>query len=241
MLKRIGQSRLVQRVAGESLAGWLRLVYATSRFQDDPADLYGPIRDEYPYIVAMWHGQHFLVPFMRREGHEFRILISRHGDGEINAVAVTRLGLGLIRGSGGRAKRQHHKGGPAALREMVATLSAGRSVGVTADVPRAAGIAGPGIVALARLSGRPIVPVAVATSNMIRLGTWDRATINLPFSRGAFVVGDLVRVPRQADEALLEAKRLEVERVLDAAHQRAFAMVGRCYEKQIGPAEPRRR
>ena len=230
MLKRVGQSRTVQRMAGETLAAWLRFVHATSRFADWPDDLYAPIRGEYPYIVAMWHGQHFLVPFMRREGHEFRILISRHGDGEINAVAVTRLGLGLIRGSGGRAKRQHHKGGPAALREMVATLRNGACVGVTADVPRTAGIAGPGIVALARLSGRPIVPVAVATSNMIRLRTWDRATVNLPFSRGAFVVGDLVRVPADADAGLLEAKRLEVEGALDAAHRRAYGMVGRSFD-----------
>jgi lysophospholipid acyltransferase (LPLAT)-like uncharacterized protein len=233
MLKRLGQSRTVQRAAGEALAAWLKFVHGTSRFADHPADLYAAIRGEYPYIVAMWHGQHFLVPFMRREGHEFRILISRHGDGEINAVAVTRLGLGLIRGSGGRAKRQHHKGGPAALRAMVATLESGVSVGVTADVPRLAGIAGQGIVTLARLSGRPIVPVAVATSNMLRLATWDRATLNLPFSRGAFVVGDLVRVPRKADAAMLEAKRLELEGALDAAHERAYAMVGRRYTATV--------
>jgi lysophospholipid acyltransferase (LPLAT)-like uncharacterized protein len=234
MLKRIGQSRIVQRGAGELLAAWLRFVHGTSRFVDHPADLYGPIRDQYPYIVAMWHGQHFLVPFMRREGHEFRILISRHGDGEINAVAVTRLGLGLIRGSGGRPQRQHHKGGPAALREMIATLKDGASVGVTADVPRRGGVAGIGIVTLARFSGRPIVPVAVATSNMWRLRTWDRATVNLPFSRGAFVVGDLVHVPPDADAATLEAKRLEVQASLDAAHERAYAMVGRHFTETRG-------
>jgi lysophospholipid acyltransferase (LPLAT)-like uncharacterized protein len=235
MLKRIGQSKAVQRIAGESLALWLRIVRGTSRFIDEPGDLYGPIRHEYPYIVAMWHGQHFLVPFMRREGHEFRILISRHGDGEINAVAVTRLGLGLVRGSGGRPKRQHKKGGPAALRQLVATLREGVSVGVTADVPRIGGHAGLGIVTLARLSGRPIVPVAAATSNMIRLGTWDRATINLPFSRGAFVVGELVHVPADADDKELERKRREVEAALNAAHRRAYSLVGRRYD-----VEPRR-
>jgi lysophospholipid acyltransferase (LPLAT)-like uncharacterized protein len=222
----------VQKLAGEALAAWLRLVHATSRFTDNPADLYAPLRDQYPYIVAMWHGQHFLVPFMRREGHEFRILISRHGDGEINAVAVSRLGLGLIRGSGGRPKRQLRKGGPAALREMVATLKEGACVGVTADVPRTGGIAGLGIVTLAKYSGRPIVPVAVATSRMVRLGTWDQATINLPFSRGAFVVGDLVHVPPDADAAMLAAKRREVELALDAAHERAYAMVGRRFEQK---------
>ncbi len=231
MIKSIGQSAFVQKSLGEGLAAWLKLVHGTSRFTDSPADLYGPIRDQYPYIVAMWHGQHFLVPFMRREGHEFRILISRHGDGEINAVAVTRLGLGLVRGSGGRAKRQHYKGGPAALRELVATLKDGQSVGVTADVPRVGGIAGLGIVTLARLSGRPIVPVAVATSNMIQLSTWDCAVINLPFSRGAFVVGDLVHVPEDADKAMMEAKRIEVQNSLDAAHRTAYGLVGRKFVK----------
>lgn len=231
MLKKIGQSALVQRLVGEGLALWLRFIRATSRFSDSPADLYGPIRDHYPYIVAMWHGQHFLVPFMRREGHEFRILISRHGDGEINAVAVTRLGLGLIRGSGGKATRQFHKGGPAALREMVATLKSGVSVGVTADVPRTGGIAGLGIITLARLSGRPIVPVAAITSNFIQLSTWDKAVVNLPFSRGAFVVGDLVHVPPDADKAMMEAKRRELEEALDRVHRQAYGMLGRRFHK----------
>jgi lysophospholipid acyltransferase (LPLAT)-like uncharacterized protein len=233
MLKKIGRSGAVQRMVGEGLAFWLRFIHATSRFTDRPADLYGPIRDQYPYIVAMWHGQHFLVPFMRREGHEFRILISRHGDGEINAVAVTRLGLGLIRGSGGKASRQLHKGGAAALREMVATLKSGSSVGVTADVPRNGGVAGLGIVTLARLSGRPIVPVAAVTSNFIQLSTWDKAAVNLPFSRGAFVVGDLVHVPADADAAMMEAKRLELEGALDRAHRDAYAMVGRRFHRDV--------
>ena len=76
------------------------------------------------------------------------------------------------------------------------------------------------------------MPVAVATSRMVRLGTWDQATINLPFSRGAFVVGDLVHVPPDADAAMLAAKRREVELALDAAHERAYAMVGRRFEQK---------
>ena len=75
------------------------------------------------------------------------------------------------------------------------------------------------------------MPVAVATSNMIQLSTWDKAVINMPFSRGAFVVGDLVHVPEDADKALMEAKRLEVENALDAAHRTAYAMVGRTFVK----------
>jgi lysophospholipid acyltransferase (LPLAT)-like uncharacterized protein len=103
---------------------------------------------------------------------------------------------------------------------------------VTADVPRVSGIAGLGIVTLAKYSGRPIVPVAVATSNMLRLETWDRATINLPFSRGAFVIGELVYVPADADPEMMVAKRREVEQSLDAAHERAYAMVGHRFEQR---------
>jgi lysophospholipid acyltransferase (LPLAT)-like uncharacterized protein len=229
MFGRIGRSEASRRAVGETLAAWLKFVHGTSQFGDHPGDLYGELRSNYPYIVAMWHGQHFLVPFMRREGHQFKVLISLHGDGEINAVAVRRLGLGLIRGSGGKARWQRRKGGAIALRRMLATLQGGESVAVTADVPKICGVAGLGIVMLAKYSGRPIVPVAVATSNMFRLETWDRATINLPFSRGAFVVGDLIQVPASADTEAMEAKRLEVEQGLNAVHHRAYAAVGRNY------------
>ncbi|MFO0347810.1 MAG: lysophospholipid acyltransferase family protein [Labrys sp. (in: a-proteobacteria)] len=229
----VAKGRIWQRLAGELLAGWLRLVHATSRFVEEPHGLAPAIPIETPYIVAMWHGQHFLVPFMNRGGQAYRILISRSADGEINAVAARRLGLDVIRGSGAPGRKQAkllRKGGAAALRGLIDTLAAGINVGMTADVPRTGGIAGPGIVTLARLSGRPIVPVAVATSNFFRVGSWDRASINLPFSRGAFVIGTIITVPRDADEALQEEKRLAVETALDEAHRRAYALVGRQFQ-----------
>lgn len=218
--------------AGWSVAGWARLVHATSRIVTEPADLMVPIRAEYPFIMAMWHGQQMLVPFFQRPGYEGRVLVSRSGDGAVVASAVTRLGLGVIRGSGGRRERQHEKGGPAALRAMVGALKKdGVCVALTADVPRVGGVVGPGIVALARLSGRPIVPVAVASSRMVQLDNWDRMAVNLPFSRLAFVMGEPVRVPAGADAGVLEAKRLEVQRGLDGIHQRAYALVGRRFPR----------
>ena len=51
-----------------------------------------------PLILAMWHGQHFLVPFVRKPEHPVKVLVSRHRDGEINAIAAERLGVGTIRG-----------------------------------------------------------------------------------------------------------------------------------------------
>ena len=97
---------------------------------------------------------------------------------------------------------------------------------LTADVPKRARIVGPGIIALARASGRPIRAVAVVTSRRIDFNSWDRASIGLPFGRGAIVVGDPVRVARDADEATCEAARLAVQAGLDAVHERAYALIG---------------
>ena len=58
------------------------------------------------------------------------------------------------------------------------------------------------------MSGRPIYPIAMATSRRFELRNWDRTTVNLPFARGATVVPEPIRVAADADEAALEAARL---------------------------------
>ncbi len=72
-------------------------------------------------------------------------------------------------------------------------------------MPKVARVAGLGIVKLAQHSGRPIYPVAIATSRRIVLDNWDRTAINLPFGRVAMVAGEPIYVPRDADDATLEA------------------------------------
>ena len=82
-------------------------------------------------------------------------------------------------------------------------------------------------VALAKASGRPIVPIAYASSRRIDVKSWDRSTINLPFSRAVIAVGEPVHVPEEADAALLEAKRVLVEETLNEATERAYRIVDR--------------
>ena len=129
------------------------------------------------------------------------MLMSRHHDGEINAIAAERLGVGTIRGSGNHGGGFVHKGGVAAFQAMLDALNEGYSVALTADVPKVSRVAGLGIVKLAQMSGRPIYPIAIATSRRIVLDNWDRTTINLPFSRGAGVVREPLCVAADADDA----------------------------------------
>ncbi len=227
MARRVGRWGWAQEAIGFGLASYLRFVQHTSRVTTVPADIDAFIKDEMPLIAAMWHGQHLMTPFARPETMErLAVLISRHEDAGAQALAAERLGITAVRGSGGPADRAYYKGGAPAMRELMRQLEAGVSVAMTADVPKRARVAGLGIVVLAKLTGRPIVPTAVAASLRVQFNTWDRASLGLPFGRAAVVAGDFIRVSADASEEELEAARLAVERGLDDVHQRAYAIVG---------------
>lgn len=222
--KRLMSVPWVQKTLGVAAAEYLRLVWNTTHIALDPPDIYENITSELPVIVAMWHGQHFLVPFIKKDSEEYRakVLISRHRDGEINAIAAERLGIETIRGSGDHNGDFHRKGGVSGFREMLLALQQGYSVALTADIPKVARVCGLGIVKLSSLSGRTIVPVAIATHRRIELDSWDRSAVNLPFGYGAGVVGTTIRVPRNADDEKLEIARRAVEISLNAATKRAY-------------------
>ncbi|HEY8565540.1 MAG TPA: lysophospholipid acyltransferase family protein [Beijerinckiaceae bacterium] len=226
VLKRVSRSRPAQETAGYLFARYLDLVQRTNRFVMEPADAYDRIGPMMPVIAAMWHGQHFMIHFAKRPQDRAASLVSRSGDGELNAAALRHLGVRPIRGSGARGRDFRAKGGVAATREMLRALAGGEMVVMTADVPKIARVCGEGIVLLAKHSGRPIVPVAVTTSRRRVFDSWDRASLGLPFGRGAMVLGEPIHVPSDADAAAVAIARLAVERELDRVHVRAYALVG---------------
>jgi lysophospholipid acyltransferase (LPLAT)-like uncharacterized protein len=226
-LKRIVASPAFQGAVGVTAAWYLRFVWHSSDITLEPSTIYENV--ETPAIIGMWHGQHFLMPFLKRadKGHRAKVLISRHRDGEINARAAERLGIGTIRGSGSHSGDFHRKGGATAFNSMLTALDDGYNVALTADVPKVARVAGLGIVKLAQHSGRPIYAVAMSSSRRIELDNWDRSTINLPFSRVAMVASDPIRVPADADDAALEIARQTVEETLNRVTARAYQIVDR--------------
>jgi len=162
-----------------------------------------------PVIYAVWHGRILLLPrlYGRRGSH---VLASRSRDGELVARWMTRFGLVPVRGSSTR-------GGGEALRQLARALREGGEVVVVPDGPT-----GPrevlksGVIALARLSGAPIVPTAVGASREWRLGSWDEFRIPKPFARCVVRFGEPIRIPAGADRATLEATRKDVEAALQS-------------------------
>lgn len=223
-LKRIVYSSAFQDAIGTFAAAYLKFVWKTNRLIVEPSDIYDQV--DMPAIVALWHGQHFMAPFIKRDAHhKAKVLISRHRDGEINARAAEKLGIGTIRGSGAHNGEFHRKGGATAFTEMLEALQQGYNVALTADVPKIARVAGMGVIKLAQHSGRPIYPVATATSRRVELDNWDKSAINLPFGRIAMVAGKPVLVAATADDAALEAARQQVEDELNRITARAYELV----------------
>jgi lysophospholipid acyltransferase (LPLAT)-like uncharacterized protein len=97
-----------------------------------------------------------------------------------------------------------------------------------ADISKgSARIAGEGVVLLARMSGRPILPVAYASSRAVTFrNSWDRTRLALPFGEAVVCAGEPVRVARDAGPQEIEAARAAVTAGLNGATERAFALVG---------------
>ena len=223
--RRIGRQPWAKTAIGVAAAEYVRFVGKTTRLTIEPPDALDRAEADMPVISAFWHGQHLLAINANKPSYKMKALASRHHDGEVNAIAAKRLGIGIIRGSGNRAGGFMQKGGAAAFQALLDALNEGYSVALSADVPKVSRIAGLGIIKLAQMSGRPIYATAIATHWRIVLDNWDRSTINLPFSRGAGVVPEPLRVAADADDAALEAARQELENRLNAATRRAYEIV----------------
>ncbi len=233
-MKKILKSDRFTKIIAWLIALFIKLVRRTGRFEIRRGDIAARFwSEDKPFVAATWHGQNMILPTFWHNWREMRILVSRHGDGEIVANVMEFLGVGTIRGAGvpkgeERTYKQKGKGGAGALRAMVRALGENISIGLTADLPPGpARLAGEGIVMLARLSGRPIVPVAATTRARIRLNNWDSFTINLPFSKGALVWGEPIYVPRDATPEEIEEARKRVEDGLNAVAAEAEEIVGR--------------
>jgi lysophospholipid acyltransferase (LPLAT)-like uncharacterized protein len=165
-----------------------------------------------PVIFCVWHNR---LPAALASYNDFvqsrwpdkglAAMISASRDGGLLANVVQRFGIQPIRGSTSRR-------GPQALLEATTWLQRDYSIVITPDGPR-----GPvyqiqeGIIHLAQLTGRPIIPTSNFTRWKICLRSWDRFQIPLPFARCQSYYSEPIWVPRDATEAEREQLRVKLE------------------------------
>jgi hypothetical protein len=205
-------------------AALVRLLGPTLRLRADGVEALAPSWSAArPLIYCVWHGRILMVPWLNarlRRSHGARavsVLASRSRDGALIADYARRFGLDVLRGSSSR-------GGAGALRALVAAIQAGRDVALAPDGPRGPREQlGSGVVALAALTGAPVIPLGFAARPAWRLASWDEFQIPSPFARAAVVFGAATSVSRDADR---ERARKEIQRSLDDATAAADRLVG---------------
>jgi hypothetical protein len=206
-------------------SGLVRGLGVTLRITVEGTDGLQPFwRGHRPLIYTVWHGQMLMIPWLNARlrsaagARPVKVLASRSSDGELVARYVGCFGLDVVRGSSSR-------GGAAALRALAGALRAGQDVAVIPDGPRGPRRrAQPGVVALAALSGAPIVPLGFAARPARRLASWDEFAIPLPFARAAAVFGAPMPVGRDADrDRALKDVQWVLEDVTAAAERRVRA------------------
>ena len=228
--KRFLRSELVLRALCWTIHLYIRLVYATGKWEVEGAEIPRRILAQgKPFILAFWHGRLLMMPMAWLHMAPMHMLISNHRDGRIIADAVRYFDIDWLAGSSS-------EGGLAALRQMVKHLKAGDCVGITPDGPRGPAMrASLGIAATSRLARVPIVPITYATRRRRILGSWDRFHFPFAPTRGIFIWGEPIDVPANADEAMLETYRLLVETRMNAMTIEADRRMGHA-ESGIVPA-----
>jgi lysophospholipid acyltransferase (LPLAT)-like uncharacterized protein len=229
-MKRLFRSPQVQAALAWLFAAYLRLTLKTIRWrQENLSAAEAAWGSGGGVLVCFWHSRIALSPACWPLGRaqEPRALISLSPDGQFIAGAVERLGFPAIRGSSAKkTDPAKAKGGATAFRDVLRWVARGGGVAITPDGPRGPAEAmAEGAPMLAKASGAPVLLVGLAASPCLRLKSWDRAMIPLPFGRGAIVWAGLPPVARTADEAALAALNAAWTAELCALTRRAEALV----------------
>lgn len=227
-MKQLVRAEVVQKTLAALFSGYLKFVYATLRWTREG--------DERPVhvwktgggaILCFWHSRIPLSPCsweLKRGAQDMRALISRSADGEFIALTMEKIGFPAIRGS--RKKLSNptkEKGGSEALREMVRWVKGGGGVAITPDGPKGpANVMGEGTPVLAKLTGAPVLMVGLACKPCLRLPSWDRTVLPLPFGRAAMVWDGPVTLDKDADNAAIAAEWTER---LNAVTERAEVLL----------------
>ncbi len=209
-----------------AIRGFLALLWGTCRVVAvrgeehlDPA-----ARGAEPAVIVYWHQMHLFCAWLLarqvRRGLPLAVLTSPSVSGEVPAAIIRRWGMRPLRGSSTRASGE-------ALRDMYRVVATDReSLVITADGPKGPlHEFKPGALLLARMSRAPVIPMAYAAAPCTNWRTWDRFLVPWPFSRVAVVIGEPVRVPRDAAMGDLPALAREMEARLQALAEEAGSLL----------------
>ncbi|ESQ73805.1 lysophospholipid acyltransferase family protein [Asticcacaulis sp. AC402] len=229
--KQVTQKLWLRSLIADVLIAYLRFCYATTKWQvEGDTEIKQVWASKQPVVLMFWHERLHLghASWPTVDAQPVAVLSSQSKFGDVIAKVNTAFGRHSIRGS--KAKKSDpskNKGGAQAFRDLLRWLKSGNCAATTPDGPR-----GPrrvmteGSLKMSQVTGAVMVCLGQSTRNQIRLDTWDRMRIPLPFSRGAMVWKVLPAIPADIDADAFERLRLDIESELSAVTDRADSLVG---------------
>jgi len=222
LIKRLLSSGVVRNTLTWIAAQYIKFVWVSGRWRivgEEVPD--GLLKDGQPFIVAFWHGRLIMMAFSWKRCDLVNMLISGHRDGQLVSGMMSHFGSKTVFGSSTR-------GGAAAFIQLARLLRSGEIVGITPDGPKGPRMrANDGVIALAKVTGAPILPLTFSASLRYALESWDKFVLPFPFGRGVFLWGDPIYVSKNADDMEMSEKRVELEHALLALTQRADWLMNR--------------
>ncbi len=194
----------VQSALAWTLAKWMQFCFSTIRWTHENQQAAEAVWTQGGGVLCVfWHSRIGLSPsyWPLDRAQPAKALISLSADGEFIAKAVARQGFPAVRGSSAnKDKAEKAKGGTQALRDGLKQLKVG-ALAITPDGPRGpANVMAEGLPLMAKLSKAPVLFIGMSCNPAIRLDSWDRAVLPLPFGKGA-IVWDRADYPADADMA----------------------------------------
>lgn len=216
----------VQSALAWTLAKWMQFCFSTIRWTHENQSVAEKVWDQGGGVLCVfWHSRIGLAPacWPLDRAQPAKALISLSADGEFIAKAVARQGFPAVRGSSAnKDKAAAAKGGAQALRDGLKQLKVG-ALAITPDGPRGpANVMAEGLPLMAKLSKAPALFIGMSCKPAIRLKSWDRAILPLPFGKGA-IVWDRSDFPAEANMTDVVA---DWTARLNAVEARADAITG---------------
>lgn len=209
------RKRLLIRLADVAFYTIIRLVGSTIRYEVRGWENFETAtRDNQKPIYTFWHNRIFAaIHFWQKRN--IVVMTSQSFDGEYIARFIQRFGSGAARGSSTR-------GGLPALIEMKRLIRLGYGAAFTIDGPKGPRyVAKVGAVLLAKKTTQPILPFTITARNFwVAKKSWDQTQAPLPFTRALVEVAPPIFVSADAGKNELEAKRDELQTVLDELERR---------------------
>jgi|ERR1051326_162892 lysophospholipid acyltransferase (LPLAT)-like uncharacterized protein len=208
------KDRLLIRAADLVFYMLIKLIGRTVRFEIEGWNNWeAASREGNIPIYTCWHNRVFLSTYFWRQ-RRIVVMTSQSFDGEYIARFIQRFGYGAARGSSTR-------GALGAVVEMVRLMRAGCPAGFTIDGPKGPRyVAKMGAVLLAKKTGNPILPFTITARKFWQARkSWDGFQTPKPFTQARVIIAAPIYVAPDAADEVLEAKRDELQGVLDRINQ----------------------